>query len=633
MVARLDLTADLRTRTVTLRGTALATLARDRGLACVRLTVERRGDACRGAGRGSSGGRARRRASRRAPGSACTRRAARCGCADASALAPARPGCRRPVAAGRDVPVTEVDNRPVARRVSSPVFVGRAEELRTLDGALAAAPGGTAPRRSSPASRRRQDPPADRVLRARVRRGRPRAHGRLHRARRGRAAARAGGRAPRGLGYALDGDALDAVLVRATGPRAPAPGAAGRRDAAPVADQGRLFELLLGTLARLRARAVVVAVEDPHWADHSTRDLLAFLARNLRDERAAARGHLPQRRAAPAAPPAAASPSSSAGRIERIELDRFGAARSSRAAHRRSSARRPTRTSPGGILDRSDGNPFFAEELLAAARAGAGAPDPARHRCCRVARLSDAGAAMLRVAAAPAAAPATRCAVASGLPESELEARCARRRPALLVRGRRRLRVPARARARGGLRRSAAGRAPADARALRQCLDARPGSADRARRAAEDAHHWDAPAHRHAGARCLRRRRPRGRRIFAYAEARRQYEHALELWDDAESVAGIDRVAVLGRAAEAAASLGDPARAVTLAEQGLAELDEEADPVRAGLLSARLGRYLWVAGARRRGGSRTTARPSTLLARRAAERRAGAGGRRGGPAA
>ena len=43
-VARLDLTADLRNRAVTLRGTALATLARGRGLACVRLTVERRGD-------------------------------------------------------------------------------------------------------------------------------------------------------------------------------------------------------------------------------------------------------------------------------------------------------------------------------------------------------------------------------------------------------------------------------------------------------------------------------------------------------------------------------------------------------------------------------------------------------------
>ena len=43
-VARLDLTADLRNRAVTIRGTALATLARGRGLACVRLIVKRRGD-------------------------------------------------------------------------------------------------------------------------------------------------------------------------------------------------------------------------------------------------------------------------------------------------------------------------------------------------------------------------------------------------------------------------------------------------------------------------------------------------------------------------------------------------------------------------------------------------------------
>jgi hypothetical protein len=46
---------------------------------------------------------------------------------------------------------------------------------------------------------------------------------------------------------------------------------------------GRLFELLLGVLHRLAARGpVLVVVEDLHWADQSTRDLLGFLVRNLR---------------------------------------------------------------------------------------------------------------------------------------------------------------------------------------------------------------------------------------------------------------------------------------------------------------------------------------------------------------
>ena len=50
--------------------------------------------------------------------------------------------------------------------------------------------------------------------------------------------------------------------------------------------QVRLFELVLGVLQRLaRLAPVVLVIEDLQWADPSTRDLLAFLVRNLRDER------------------------------------------------------------------------------------------------------------------------------------------------------------------------------------------------------------------------------------------------------------------------------------------------------------------------------------------------------------
>jgi predicted ATPase len=52
------------------------------------------------------------------------------------------------------------------------------------------------------------------------------------------------------------------------------------------AAQTRLFELLLGLLGRLSDQApLVLVIEDVHWADRSTRDLLSFLARNLRRER------------------------------------------------------------------------------------------------------------------------------------------------------------------------------------------------------------------------------------------------------------------------------------------------------------------------------------------------------------
>ncbi|GLW63847.1 helix-turn-helix transcriptional regulator [Actinomadura rubrobrunea] len=47
-------------------------------------------------------------------------------------------------------------------------------------------------------------------------------------------------------------------------------------------ERARLFELVLTLLERLAERGpVVLVVEDAHWADRSTRDLLAFLIRNL----------------------------------------------------------------------------------------------------------------------------------------------------------------------------------------------------------------------------------------------------------------------------------------------------------------------------------------------------------------
>jgi predicted ATPase len=66
----------------------------------------------------------------------------------------------------------------------------------------------------------------------------------------------------------------------------PALGAADHIAPPDQAAQARLFELMLGLLGRLGEQApLALVVEDLHWADRSTRDLLAFLVRNLRRER------------------------------------------------------------------------------------------------------------------------------------------------------------------------------------------------------------------------------------------------------------------------------------------------------------------------------------------------------------
>jgi hypothetical protein len=85
----------------------------------------------------------------------------------------------------------------------------------------------------------------------------------------------------------LDATELERVLGGARGELARVVpelgGAVATRPAeAPLAPT-RLFELLLGVLHRLaEGGPVLLVVEDLHWADQSTRDLLGFLVRNLR---------------------------------------------------------------------------------------------------------------------------------------------------------------------------------------------------------------------------------------------------------------------------------------------------------------------------------------------------------------
>ncbi len=85
-------------------------------------------------------------------------------------------------------------------------------------------------------------------------------------------------------------------------------------------------------------------------------------------------------------------------------------------------------------------------------------------------------------------------------------------------------------------------------------------------------------------------------RRSGFAEARAHYERALELWDrvaDAETLTGLDLVALTLRAAEVANLAGDHGRAAALIRGALAEVGG-ADG--AGLLWERLGRFLWAAG-------------------------------------
>ncbi|WP_323187954.1 helix-turn-helix transcriptional regulator [Streptomyces sp. NBC_01264] len=133
----------------------------------------------------------------------------------------------------------------------------------------------------------------------------------------------------------------------------------------------RLFELTARMLERLAAdRTVVLVLEDLHWADTSTRHLLSYLFRALGSGRlvvvATYRADDVHRRH-PLRPLLAEL--DRLRTVQRIELSRFN-----RAEVRRQLAgilaSQPDEEFVESVFDRSDGNAFFVEELVASRASG-----------------------------------------------------------------------------------------------------------------------------------------------------------------------------------------------------------------------------------------------------------------------
>ena len=146
----------------------------------------------------------------------------------------------------------------------------------------------------------------------------------------------------------------------------------------------------------------LLVLEDLHWADHSTRDFLVFLARNLRDARACSWSGPSVPTTCTAAIPCDRCWPSSTGRAPRIgSISCASTATRSReliAAIRGESAAADLVDS---TFERSDGNAFFAEELLAAEEMCEDTlPDSLRDIVlARVDALTDAAQRALRVVA------------------------------------------------------------------------------------------------------------------------------------------------------------------------------------------------------------------------------------------
>jgi DNA-binding CsgD family transcriptional regulator/tetratricopeptide (TPR) repeat protein len=370
------------------------------------------------------------------------------------------------------------------------------------------------------------------------------------------------------------------------------------------ASQLHVFEETLALLTEHAAsEPLLLVLEDLHWADTSTLDLVVFLAHNL-DE-------LPMLLLATYR----ADEPASAERVRRLAdgVRRSGTALALElgplppedlaellAAH-------TDHPLPSALTDaiaaRSEGNPFFAEELLAAGGRGAKLPEGLRDVLLqRVAGLDDPTQGLLRVAAAagrdvdysllcatsavpePQVRDSLRQAIAHGVLLAEPGRRVFRFRHALLAEA------------------VYATILPGEREELHANLAdelARSGAAS----PAELAPHWKAANRGREGLAASVDAARQAEAVFGLAEAYAHLERALSLWSavpDAAELAGLDLAELTTWTAELASQIDAAPRAVELGLRAI-ELIGENDPHRTALLHVRLAEYLYAIGSNEAG--------------------------------
>ncbi|MDP4501157.1 helix-turn-helix transcriptional regulator [Nonomuraea turcica] len=358
--------------------------------------------------------------------------------------------------------------------------------------------------------------------------------------------------------------------------------------------RARLFEQFLTLLERLAdARPTVLVIEDIHWADRSSRDLIAFLSRNL---------HIPQvlivmtyrsddlHRQHPLRPVLA-----ELGRVNgvhRLDLPRLSR---DEVAQQMTGilGKVPEYSSVENVYERSEGIPLFVEAMLESGE-DCTFPETMQDLILNsVERLPEETQRVLRIAAAGGIRVGhALLAAVSGLSDVELESAL---RPAIA----------------GNVLQVADNRAYVFRHSLireavhdellpgeHQRLHARFAeeiSKDRTlvpmgRAPVELAHHWYGARNDLWALISAWEAAQKSFKAFAYTEAVPLLERVLMLWDrvpDAAERIGADHTAVLERAAEAANAGGEVDKGMKFVKAALSELDETREPGRVAQLIVR----------------------------------------------
>jgi predicted ATPase/DNA-binding NarL/FixJ family response regulator len=361
----------------------------------------------------------------------------------------------------------------------------------------------------------------------------------------------------------------------------------------PGEARARLFEQMLALFGRLAESApVALIIEDVHWADQSTRDLLMFLIGNQRalngtqivvtfrsDE---------LHRAHPLRPFLAEL--DRIGWVQRLELPRL----SRQEAGAQIAAILGHDPDPGladRVFRRSEGNPLFVEQLL-------GCDADQLPRSLRdlvlgnVGRLPEDTTDLLRTASSGGVRVGHRLlAAVSGLDDAQIS-RILRPavaanvlladsdgyqfRHALIHEVMHDDLLP-------GERSRLHGR-------YAEAISADPSLVPPGRAAIEEAHHWYSAHDVTLALVGAWRAAAAAKTALAYAEHLAMLSRVLELWDavpDASERIGVDHVRVLEEAVWTAHATGEEARGIAFATAALQELDHDSEPARAAMLLER----------------------------------------------
>jgi DNA-binding CsgD family transcriptional regulator/tetratricopeptide (TPR) repeat protein len=346
--------------------------------------------------------------------------------------------------------------------------------------------------------------------------------------------------------------------------------------------RGRLFEAMATVLERVAAaRPLVVVVEDLHWSDSSSRDLLRFLLRTIGDSRVLfllTYRKDEMHRSHPLLPwlgEVDRLPNAHRTWLERLsdeEIDRL-VGQLAGAVPPRAAAR---------IRQRSQGIPFFVEELTECCdRDMSMIPETLRDlMMARLDRLSPRTREVLRIAsAAGTLVDHTVLLSVVDLDEDAFEESLREAVGGQVL-------VVDRAREayafRHALMREAvhADLLPGEhARLHARYAEALEKSA-RPEQAGEIAHHWSSAHESDKSFEWSLRAADHSGSIYAWTEQLAHLERALDLWDQVSvpaERAGFDRVELLRRTSRAASNVGLPDRSIALLDAALADLDPDRD--------------------------------------------------------